>query len=764
MVRRQRRTRIGLALPVVVCLVWSMGCGGDSSVGYTLPPPPPPPGVKVSGTVKAPNGQLARSGWERLHSIAGSVAQALSGTFVPVGAGNVVRLVFRRADGVETIMGETRTNALGQYELALPANSTEDTCRFLVVAGPLRAFVTSTRSPVDIDPISEALVRLVLGQAGGRLCAYSTPDLVNIDRVLRRVPGSVTGATASDAATDAFLQGAANPEVLSALIAPIASPTTVRSPSATLTPSLTPTLGATATPTLTFTRLPTNTPTNTQPTRTFTRTFTPTLPRPTATPSHTPEFTATFSPTATPVATETPTETHTPTPEVSPTPTLTSPPSPTPTQTESPTVTATPTHTPTSSATATATATSTPEITPPHIAVADVTAAAGTVVTLPISLQQNGNATVTLAPLVLNYDPAILTFERCDKAAGVSTGKLLGAATPTPGTLRVVLAGDLVPFPDGDILLCQFRIAVTATGTTTVTFGSAQLADAAEREFSATGRSGVVTISGPAPPQIVIGQVDVAPGQEVTVPIELVPNQRQIVTIAPLEFRFDPAALTFRRCLRAVGVSRGKQVTTAFAGEDVVRVVLAGDLEPLAEGPILGCTFAANPSATGPSSLVFQRADVADDAFNDFSATGTNGSVRMVPGLPAVRIEDATAAGGEVTVNVLLDPVGRNLVTLAPLILRYDDGTLLSFVECTKDESLSAGTRLQTLVPSPGELRVVLAGDLQPFPTGRILQCRFSTSAGASGSATVSVERASFADDSFTEYEASGADGNVVLQ
>lgn len=758
MVRRQRKMRIGLALPVVVCLVSTMGCGGDSNVGYTLPPPPPPPGVKVSGTVRAPNGQLARSSWERLYSLSGSIAQALSGSFVPVGAGNVVQLIFRRADGIETIMGETRTNALGEYELPLPANTTEDTCRFLVVAGPLRAFVTSTRSPVDVDPTSEATVRLVLGQAGARLCAYATSDLVRIERVLRQIPGTVTGATASDAANDAFIQGAANPQVIEALIAPIATPTQVRSPSATPTVSFSPTLGATATPTLTFTRLPTNTPTHTQPTRTFTRTFTPTVPPPTATPSSTtaitPSFTPSFTPTLAPEPTASPTETEAPTPEASATPT----------ETSSPTVTATPSLSATPSATSTATASLTPEVTPPHILVGDTSAAAGTIVTVPISLQQNGNSTVTLAPLELNYDPAILTFERCDKAAAVSRGKLLGAATPAAGTLRVVLAGDLVPFADGDIVLCQFRIAATATGETTVAFVSAQLADAAEREFSATGRSGIVTISGLAPPQFVIGQVEVAPGQEVTVPIGLIPNERQIVTIAPLEFRFDSGALTFRRCLRSVGVSRGKQVTAALVEDGLVRVVLAGDLAPLAEGAVIGCTFAASPSAIGSSNLVFQRAEVADGAFNDFTASGTNGSIRVIAGLPAVQIEDANALGGEVTINVLLNSVGRSLVTLAPLVLRYDDDTVLSFVECTKDEALSAGKRLQTLVPSPGELRIVLAGDLEPFPAGRIVQCRFSVVSGVTGLATVSVERASFADDTFAEYEASGADGNVVLE
>ncbi len=750
MVRRERKISVGLALPIVIAsLAWLGGCGGDSSVGYTLPPPPPPPGVKVSGTVRSPNGQLARSSWELLYQLAGSSAHALSGSFVPVGAGNVVQLVFRRPDGVETVMAETRTNSLGQYELPLPANSTEDTCRFLVVAGPLRAFVTSTRSPVDVDPISEAMVRLVLATAGPRLCSYATPDLIEIDRVIRQIPGAVSGGSASDAANDAFLQAGANAAVRAALVAPIATATPVQSPTRTNTPTHTPTEGATVTPTYTFTRVPTNTPTQPGPTRTFTRTLSPT---PTAPPSATP--------TATPIPSDTPTST----PEVSPTPTDTPTQTATPTETEVPTVTPTPTPSSTPSHTSTATATATPEVTPPAITVGDISAAAGAVVTVPIFLQQNGNATVTLAPLILGYDPSQLSFERCDKAPAVSAGKIAAAATPSAGVLRVVLAGDLVPFADGEILRCQFRIAVTASGQTTVAFVSAQLADAAEREFAATGRSGTITISGPAPPQVVLGAVSVAPGNDVTVPISLVPNLRQIVTVAPLEFRFDSSRLTFRRCLRSVGVSRGKEVTASPVAADTVRLVLAGDLVPLNEGPIVECTFSAAVSATGTATLEFERAELADDQFNDFSASGIDGSVRFVEGLPGVTLQDAIASGGEVTVDISLAPVGRNLVTLAPLIVRYEDGNVLTFIECTKDEALSPQTQIQARNPEPGELRLVLAGDLTPFPAGRIAQCRFTTSAQAQGTATLSVGRASFADDQFTEYEASGVSGQVVLE
>ena len=597
--RRQNRGTSLLLVAALLAVTASLtGCGGDSSVGYTLPPPPPQ-GVFVRGTVRAPNGILARGGsWERLHDAIVGSAYALSGSFVPVGAGHTVRLVLRRFDGSELEFGRTRTNALGQYEFVLPPNTTEDTCRFLVVAGPLRAFVTSTVNAVDVDPLSEALVRLVLLTAGPNLCAYSTADLVNIDRAIRLAPGTVLGNAASDAANDATGKASNDPRVQAALIAPIATPTIVASPptaTPTAPPTFTATVGPSATATLTFTRVPTNTPTLSRtptrsptplaPTATATRTLTRTPEAPTATATETPPPTATPTETATPEPTLTPTETGTPLPTatatVSPTHTL----SPTPTPSFSPSASPTPTPT------------ATPVVTPPRITVESVEAAAGTVVTVPILLDQRGNATVTLAPLELRFDPAVLAFERCDRASGVSVGKIVSAATPEVGLLRVVAAGDLVPFPSGTILECRFRIAASASGTTEISFVAATLADASEQEFPAVGTSGTISITGPPPPQILIGSVSVAPGNSVSVAIAVNSQGRNLVTIAPLEFTYDDARLIFRRCQRAVGVSSQKRVMTAVPGSGQVRLVLAGDLSVLEDGPVVECTFEAQSTA-----------------------------------------------------------------------------------------------------------------------------------------------------------------------
>ena len=764
MVRRSKTRGWSLGLAAVVCLAGLVGCGGDSSVGYTLPPPPPQ-GLFVRGTVRAPNGLLARDAtWQRLYDALAAPAYALTGNFVPVGPGHVVRLVLRRPDGSELEFGRTQTNAQGQYELQLPENTTEDTCRFLVVAGPLRSFVTSTVTAVDVDPLSEALVRLVLLTAGPNLCAYTTADLVDIDRTIRLLPGTVVGNAASDAATDATGKASSDPRVQEKLIAPIATPTPARSPAtatATAPPTFTPTLGLTATPTLTFTRVPTNTPTIT---RTATRTATPGAPTPTRT------YTPTLVPTETPTPvgpTETPTETPTPepTPTETATPTETETPLPTATPSATPPPTATPTFSPTfsPSASPTPTPTATPVFTPPHITVGSVSGAAGTVVVVPISLDQRGNTAVTLAPLELGFEPDVLSFDRCERALGVSAGKIVSAATPEAGRLRIVAVGDLVPFPSATILECRFRIAGGASGSTVVRFVSAVLADANELELPAEGTDGTIAITGPPPPAVTIGQVEVAPGNAVSVPISLTANGRSLVTIAPLEFTYDATKLDFERCQRAPGVSSQKRVTTAVPSAGRVRLVLAGDLTVLADGPVVECTFNARSNASGSAVLGFVAANVADDQFDDFDATGTDGSIAFVPGLPSLAAGDGAAVpGGQATVALSLDTAGTPVVTLAPLELHYD--TSLTLVECTRDEAVSTAKSLSAQQVAPGVLRLVLAGDLEPLPDARIATCTFAVAADAAVDAVLSVRRADLADADFREFAAAGVSGRITLE
>ena len=171
----------------------------------------------------------------------------------------------------------------------------------------------------------------------------------------------------------------------------------------------------------------------------------------------------------------------------------------TPAASASPAATSTPTSTPTSIPASTPTATPAPTLTAtvaagPHISIGSPTGAAGAPVMVPISLAKNGPNIVTIAPLAFTFDPGVLTFGGCLKAAGVSAGKAVNAAMPTAGKITVVVSGDLVVLPDGDIVDCTFTIAAGASGSTPLTFLSAAMSDDQFNDYDGSGTSGSVTV------------------------------------------------------------------------------------------------------------------------------------------------------------------------------------------------------------------------------------------------------------------------------
>jgi len=289
------------------------------------------------------------------------------------------------AGEVREYPGDDATDDDGRYSLTLPAGASEDACRFYVRAVvprtigqvaeiPLRAFVTSANSELanDIDPASEAAVRLILGTA--RLCEYSSVEIRDLTSALRRL--EVT-CTETEQCVFAVLDAAGRSDQIQQILAagggftPI--PTFTR-PTSTVTRTVTPTLSprpsVTPTVTETWTPFPTLTPTRPTATATPSRTVTNTpsetptsteTPTETPTLTHTPSETPTESPTSTPTSTETPTLT----PEQSATPTLTNTPQLSATPTLTPTITLTPTETSTPTITQTPTETGTPTNTLP---------------------------------------------------------------------------------------------------------------------------------------------------------------------------------------------------------------------------------------------------------------------------------------------------------------------------------------------------------------------------------------------------------------
>jgi hypothetical protein len=818
------RNRLRLcALSLILAL--AAGCGGDAEVRVTFPPtPPPPPGGTVSGVVLLPRGQLASSQpmMHRLANLAVGRAEAIDGNVIPVGEGVLVQLVLVRPSDIQgarivrsDLLVEGETSGTGSYALIVPDGLNEEDCldgRLMVQVGSendgtlTRAFVYSLNDNVDIDFRSEAVVRLILSKVatGTPLCNYSAGDVRNLLETVILADGQAVGQTVAQINATAFAIASANSSVRRELDEAGADPT--------------PTSTRAATSTRTNTLVPV---TNTA-TRTSTSTSTPTSPAVTATATATRTNTLVTPPT--PTATETmvagsPTPTSTGTQEVTATQTATATLTNTLTTTATTTRTNTATATATATSTATTTTTQTPTATPttggasPRVDVGSASGARGTSVTVPFTLTKNGFDIVTIAPLRVGFDPAVLTFASCTSQAA---GKSATAALPQAGVLSVVLSGDLSVFPDGVILNCTFGILSGASvGPSALTFIRADMADDEFNDLTGTGTSGSVTVEGGEPtptstptmvvqaPRVDVGSASGQAGQAVMVRFGLTKNGFDIVTIAPLRVGFDTAVVSFSSCTSLAG---GKSATSALPQAGVLSVVLSGDLSIIADGEFLECTFnilAGAPS--GSSTLTFIRADMADDQFNDISGTGTNGAVIVGPveptptatmqapptdtpapptdtpavptdtpvpppntptatptlaaGVPRVDVGSATGEPGTaVMVRFALTKNGFNVVTIAPLRVGFDIA-VATFSACN---SLASGKSATAAVPQPGVLSVVLSGDLAVFPDGDILQCTFNILANApAGTSTLTFIRADMADDQFNDIVANGTNGAI---
>jgi Cohesin domain len=639
----------------------------------------------VAGTVLLPNGRLARldpSFFQRLAALGAEEAQALTGNVSP--APNVsVQLVWHHSNGVEDLIGSTVTDGEGRYQIDLPQGTDATTCRFMVSVGegndgtpPLagtltRAFVFSTVDPVDIDFVSEAVVRMILARvsAGDNLCSFSPATIQATVRALRAFPGSITGVSPQQLNSIAVKTATAAISIQATLGPPAPTPTdtvppspTATRPSATATHTVPPPIPTatftvppptgTAIPTATKTVVPTATFTGSpSPTATLTNTSLPTqTPVPTATFTGSPLPTATFTDTSTPI----PTATNTPPPTATNTPLPTNTDTPLPTATNTPLPTATPT---------------TPG-TAPQISIGSASGAPGSVVSVSISLTKNGPNVVTIAPLVFTFDPAVLTFGSCSSDV---SGKNVDAVSPAAGHVSMVVSGGLTTIPDGAIAHCSFTISGGApAGPSALTFVAAGMSDANQNDFTATGTSGAVTVTTTSGPQIAIGSASGAPGNVVSVAISLTKNGPNVVTIAPLVFTFDPAVLAFNGCTSDVS---GKNVDAVSPSAGHVSLVVSGGLTTISDGAIAHCGFTiAGGAPAGPSALTFVAGGMSDSNQNDFTATGTSGSVTVTTTSgPQIAIGSASGAPGSVvSVAISLTKNGPDIVTIAPLVFTFD--------------------------------------------------------------------------------------------
>ncbi len=161
-------------IPISVLLIFScfllLSCGGGGGSGGGGGAPPAAQATTVSGSVQAPGGQVVFNHPEGiLQRFADSIfpsAYALVTGLSPVPDGSSVQLIRLNATGTSfTMLASTMTSG-GRYSFNLTSlglqPSNDLAVRVANGAVQMRAFVIG--SNVDMDPVSETAVQLVLEQ------------------------------------------------------------------------------------------------------------------------------------------------------------------------------------------------------------------------------------------------------------------------------------------------------------------------------------------------------------------------------------------------------------------------------------------------------------------------------------------------------------------------------------------------------------------------------------------------------------------------
>lgn len=164
------------------------GCGGGGGDGGGTPPPAVPAQTIVSGSVQAPNGQVVfhRQGFGDFFEdlFLSSAYASLSGVS-PVPNGTPVQLGRMSSAGAVTVLASTTVSG-GRYIFNLTSFGLTITSDLVVrvVNSPvqMRAFVTG--ETVNLDPISESAVQVVLNHItappGTSLANFTTQELSDL--------------------------------------------------------------------------------------------------------------------------------------------------------------------------------------------------------------------------------------------------------------------------------------------------------------------------------------------------------------------------------------------------------------------------------------------------------------------------------------------------------------------------------------------------------------------------------------------------------
>ncbi|MCX8073508.1 MAG: hypothetical protein N3C12_13830 [Candidatus Binatia bacterium] len=218
-----------------VCCVIA-GCGSDGSSGVTVLPSGPPNEPIITGFVLAPNGVMARDdgvpprqfAFDRLLAAPAQALQGISavGVGVPVSLVELDWIDFAdgRIDSPVPLDLDTVTEADGRYRIMDPEARDVLSCRKMLMAGSggtvLRALVYGRE--VNVDPASEALVRVLLDFVSGstaQLCDFSAAELQRLQQRVYEVTWIASGNSVAEITAAAHDLARRNRSLQQALVA-----------------------------------------------------------------------------------------------------------------------------------------------------------------------------------------------------------------------------------------------------------------------------------------------------------------------------------------------------------------------------------------------------------------------------------------------------------------------------------------------------------------------------------------------------------------
>ncbi len=293
------------------------------------------------------------------------------------------------------------------------------------------------------------------------------------------------------------------------------------------------------------------------------------------------------------------------------------------------------------------------------------TGAAGTDVTISITLNYGGAApNISATSNDIGFDTALLENPRATIGpVGTAAQKVIVGSSPLAGVFRVGVFGlNQNILQDGIVALVTFRVKAGASlGTMTLTNSTAATAPNGI-PITVQGVSGSINVTGAAGAiHLDLGSGTGAVGTDVTIPITLnyggaAPN----ISATSNDVGFDTALLENPRAtLGPAGTAAGKDIVVNSPSAGVFRVgVLGINQNIVQEGTVAFVTFTVKAGVSPGNIALTNTPGAADPAGNPITVAGVAGSIDVTGPTGVIRLDLGSgtgAAGTDVTIPITLN-------------------------------------------------------------------------------------------------------------